>query len=71
MARLARPMLQDSSASEKANRNDTVAASNHSPMTIAPATAIVISRFMSGRNRRIASHALGATVNSPATIPSA
>ena len=60
-ARRARPTLQLSSASERANRKATVAASSHSPMAIAPATAITISRFMSGRRRRAAYHALTST----------
>ena len=68
-ARRARPRLQDSSASERANRNVTVAASNHSPIPIAPSTATVISRFMSGRRRRAASQALGAMCHAPAMMP--
>ena len=67
-ARRARPTLHDSSASDNANRNDTVAASNHSPIATAPMTAIVISRFMSGRSRRTANQAFGATNQAPQTI---
>jgi hypothetical protein len=42
-------------------KNETVAASNQAPMPIAPATATVISKFISGRSRLAASQALGAT----------
>jgi len=48
-ARRARPRLHASSASANAKKNETVAASNQAPMPIAPATATIISRFMSGR----------------------
>ena len=61
IARRALPMLQLSSVSDKANRKATVAASNHSPMPIAPATAITIRRLMSGRRRRAACHAFTST----------
>ena len=45
----ARPTLQLSSNSESANRKATVAASKYSPIVMAPSTAMIISRFMSGR----------------------
>ena len=51
MALRARPMLHASRTSESEKRKDTVAASNHSPMTMAPNTAMVISRFMSARRK--------------------
>jgi hypothetical protein len=70
-ARRARPMLHASSANDNEKRKETVAASNHSPMIIAPSTAIVISRFMSGRRRRAANHAFGATSQPPETIAAA
>ena len=50
---------------ESAKSDDTVAASNHSPMPIAPATAMAIRRFMSGRKERTAYQALGKTIQSP------
>ena len=65
MARRARPTLQLSSVSDSAKRNDTVAASNHSPIAIAPTTATVISRCMSGRRLRAANHALTTTNRAP------
>lgn len=55
------------SASDRANRNATVAASKNSPMSRAPATATVMSRFMSGRRRSSARHAFGATYQAPVT----
>ena len=61
----ARPTLQDSNAKERANKKLTVAASNHCPIPIAPSTAIVISRFMSGRNRRSEYQAFGSTNQAP------
>jgi hypothetical protein len=73
-ARLARPTLHASSASDRANRNDTVAASNHSPMMTAPRTAMVISRFMSGFNRRSANQqtdTAGSRVRRRASVSSA
>ena len=69
-ARLARCTLQDSSRRETANRNETVAASNHSPIAAAPITAMVINKFMSGRKAMIARHAFGRTNHTPAMMPS-
>ena len=71
MAWRARPALQLSSVSDKANRKETEAASSQSPRPMAPMTATVISRFMSGRCRRIASHALGKTNHKPITTATA
>ena len=71
MARRARPALQLSSASERANRNETVAASSQSPRATAPITATVISRFISGRTRRTASNALGSTTHRPIRMAAA
>ncbi len=65
MARRARPTLQLSRVSDNANRKATVAPSNHSPMPMAPATAMTINRFMSGRSRFAANHALGSTKRTP------
>jgi hypothetical protein len=62
-------MLQDSSARDSANRKVTTAASNHSPIAAAPNTAIVIRRFISGRNRLTDIQALGAMNHPPATMP--
>ena len=70
MARRARPTLQLSSARDRAKRNATVAASNHSPMVMAPMTAIIISRWMSGRSRRAAYHAFGRTNRPPNIVAS-
>jgi hypothetical protein len=53
---------------ESAKRKATVAASSQSPIATAPATAIIIRRFMSGRKRRRACQALGATNQPPARI---
>jgi hypothetical protein len=61
IARRARPTLQASRVSDSANRKATLAASNHSPMPMAPAIAITIKRLMSGRSRRAAYHALTST----------
>ena len=61
----ARPTLHDSRARESANRKLTVAASNHSPMPMAPSTAMVISRFISGRKRRIEYQAFESTNQAP------
>ncbi len=66
MALRARATLHDSSSSASANRKATLPASNHSPSPIAPAIAIVISRFMSGRRRFAANHAFGTTYHTPA-----
>ena len=66
----ARPTLQDSRARDRAKKNATVAASKNSPSPIAPATATIIRRFMSGDNLRAADHALGATSQAPNTTAS-
>ena len=71
MARRARPTLHDSSSNENAKRKATVPASNHWPITIAPTTAMVISRFISARNRRKASQAFGAINQPPITTAAA
>ena len=57
---LARARLKASSNSESAKRNVTAAPSENSPMAIAPATATVISTFISSASRRTARHAFGA-----------
>ena len=70
-ARRARPMLHASRVRDTANRNATVAASNHSPSAMAPMIATVISRFMSGRSRTNESHALRSTKRTPHRMPTA
>ena len=70
-ARRTRPTLHASNSSDRANRNATVAASAHSPMTTAPRTATTIKRFMSGRSRFNAIHAFGSTSHNPASIATA
>ena len=69
IARQARLTLHDSKAKDSANRKATTEASNHSPMVAAPTTAMVISKFMSGRKRRAAYHAFGRTNQAPARMP--
>jgi len=69
--RRARATLHDSRRSDSENRKATVAASNHSPMAMAPITARVIRRFMSGRKRRTAESALGRMNQPPATAEKA
>ena len=67
IARRARPTLQLSRTSDRANRKVTVAASNHSPIAMAPNTATVISKLISGRRLRAADQALMATNRPPKT----
>ena len=67
MARRARPTLQDSSTRLKAKRKLTAAASKSAPRATAPRTAIVMSRFMSGRSRASDRQARGSTKSSPAS----
>ena len=57
MARRARARLRASSACATPNSTSTVAASNHSSMASAPATATVISTWMSSRRPRAACQA--------------
>ena len=51
-ARRARLTLHDSSKSDSENKKATVAASSHSPIAMAPMTATVMSKFLSGCKRR-------------------
>ena len=71
IARRARSMLRDSSHCARANRNVTVAASDHSPMAMAPATAMSISVLMSRANSRAADQARRAQYQPPAAVDAA
>ncbi len=64
-------MLRDSIHCASANRNVTVAASDHSPMVMAPATAMSISVLMSRANRRAADQARRAQYQPPAAVDAA
>ena len=71
IARRARSMLRDSIHCASAKRDVTAAASDHSPMAIAPATAMSISVLMSRANRRAADQARLAQYQPPAAIDTA
>ena len=67
----ARATLKLSSNSESAKRKATAAPSCHSPIAAAPATATVMSTFMSSAKRRMARMAFGKMNQPPLTIAAA